>query len=119
MGEQSRIQSWRVQSREQLGGIHRKPGRFLLPEKGKVGVSEDPHQPWRRLEWAKWRVSSPSLRNLRLLLVCAELQQQPSPAGADAEWSGDGLFLSVLGGEVHEPRSSDRGYTTFSGYRIG
>ena len=32
---------------------------------------------------------------------------------------GDQVHLSVLEGEVFEPRDSDRGYTIFSGHRIG
>merc|ERR1719410_1715844 len=98
------------------GGWNGRSGEFRAPASGTYVFS--------------WSALSSSNNHLQLALMRNGLEMASSWADSQGYQSasgtavltlrrGDLLYLSVLGGEVHEPRNSNRGYTTFSGYRIG
>ena len=98
------------------GGWSGRGGEFRAPASGTYVFS--------------WSALSSNNNHLQLALMRNGLEMASSWADAQGYQTasstavltlrrGDVVFLSVLGGEVHEPRNSDRGYTTFSGYRIG
>merc|ERR1711997_870583 len=99
-----------------LGGDWNGPsGEFRAPASGTYVFS------WSALSSNNNHLQLGLMRNgLEMASTWADAQGYQS-AGSTAVLTlrrGDVVFLSVLGGEAHEPRSSDRGYTTFSGYRI-
>ena len=98
------------------GGWSGRSGEFRAPSSGTYVFS--------------WSALSSNNNHLQLALMRNGLEMASSWADAQGYQTasstavltlrrGDVVFLSVLGGEVHEPRNSDRGYSTFSGYRIG
>ena len=98
------------------GGWNGRSGEFRAPSSGTYFFS------WSALSSGNNHLQLALMRNgLEMASSWADAQGYQS-AGSTAVLTlrrGDVVFLSVLGGEVHEPRNSDRGYTTFSGYRIG
>ena len=98
------------------GGWSGRSGEFRAPASGTYVFS------WSDLSSNNDHLQLALMRNgLEMASSWADAQGYQS-AGSTAVLTlrrGDVVFLSVLGGEVHEPRNSDRGYTTFSGYRIG
>merc|ERR1712227_740329 len=91
-------------------------GEFTAPASGTYSFS--------------WSALSPDRQQLRLSLMMNGLEMSSSWADSVGYQSssgstvltlrrGDTVALVVTDGEVFEPRDSRRGYTTFTGYRIG
>ena len=98
------------------GGWNGRSGEFRAPASGTYVFS------WSALSSSNNHLQLALMRNgLEMVSSWADSQGYQSASGTAVLTlrRGDLLYLSVLGGEVHEPRNSDRGYTTFSGYRIG
>ena len=98
------------------GGWNGRTGEFRAPASGTYVFA--------------WSALSSDTNHLQLALMRNGLEMASSWADAQGYQTasstvvltlrrGDVVSLSVLGGEVHEPRNSNRGYTAFSGYRIG
>ena len=98
------------------GGWDGRTGEFTAPASGTYSFS--------------WSALSPDRQQLRLSLMMNGLEMSSSWADSAGYQSssgstvltlrrGDTVALVVTDGEVFEPRDSRRGYTTFSGYRIG
>ena len=98
------------------GGWNGRSGEFRAPASGTYFFS------WSALSSGNNHLQLALMRNgLEMASSWADSQGYQSASGTAVLTlrRGDVVTLSVLGGEVHEPRNSDRGYTTFSGYRIG
>ena len=105
------------QSLTNLGsGWQARRGEFIAPASGTYSFS--------------WSALSPDQSQLRLGL--SHNGQEMVSSWADREGyqgssgstvltlrRGDTVSLMVTDGEIFEPSSSNRGYTTFSGFRIG
>merc|ERR1712227_247583 len=98
------------------GGWDGRTGEFTTPASGTYSFS--------------WSALSPDRQQLRLSLMMNGLEMSSSWADSAGYQSssgstvltlrrGDTVALVVTDGEVFEPRDSRRGYTTFTGYRIG
>lgn len=98
------------------GGWNGRTGEFRAPSSGTYSFS--------------WSALSTERHHLQLGLMRNGLEQVSSWADRTGYQTasgsavltlrrGDTVWLEVLDGEVHEPRNSERGYTTFSGYRLG
>merc|ERR1712227_522185 len=98
------------------GGWDAGRGEFTAPHSGTYSFS--------------WSALSPDHSQLRLGLM--HNSQEMSSSWADSEGyqsssgstvltlrRGDVVGLEVTDGEIYEPGSSSRGYTMFSGYRVG
>ena len=101
------------------GGWNGRTGEFRAPARGTYVFS------WSAVSG----LQPPAVNNLLLALMLNELEQASSWADRHQTASGtailtlrrgDVVYLRILEGHVYEPRSnSDRGYTAFSGHRIG
>ena len=98
------------------GGWNGATGQFGAPHSGTYHFS--------------WAALSPANRQLRLALVRNGQEQAASWAdmagfqtasgtAAITLRRGDTVYLYIEEGQVYEPSNSARGYTTFTGYRVG
>ena len=98
------------------GGWSGRSGEFRAPSSGTYSFS------WSALSTDRNHLQLALMRNgLELVSSWADRTGYQS-AGGTAVLTlrrGDRVWLAVLDGEIHEPRNSERGYTTFSGYRLG
>ena len=105
------------QSLTNLGsGWQARQGKFIAPSSGTYSFS--------------WSALSPDGRQLRLGLMHNGQEMVSSWADSEGYQSssgstvltlrrGDIVTLMITDGEIFEPNTSTRGYTTFSGFRIG
>jgi len=98
------------------GGWNGRAGEFEAPSSGSYVFS------WSALSTERENLQLGLMRNgLELASSWADRSGYQTASGSVVLTlrRGDTVHLTVLDGEVHEPRSSDRGYSSFSGYRIG
>ena len=98
------------------GGWNGRTGEFRAPSSGTYSFS------WSALNTERHHLQLGLMRNcLELVSSWADRSGYQTASGAAVLTlrRGDTVWLEVLDGEVHEPRNSERGYTTFSGYRLG
>ena len=98
------------------GGWSGATGQFAAPYSGTYHFS--------------WAALSPAHKQLKLALIRNGQEQAASWADQTGYQTasgsailtlrrGDMVYLYVEEGEVYEPSTSNRGYATFTGYRVG
>ena len=98
------------------GGWSGRSGEFRAPASGTYVFA------WSALSTNNNHLQLALMRNgLEMASSWADTQGYQAASGTTVLTlrRGDVVFLSVLGGEIHEPRNSERGYTSFTGHRIG